>query len=599
MARIVAGIVLVAALLAPVVGWAQAPSGLPPIMPLDEIKPGMRGIGRTVIKGQKIEEFTIEIIGTLRGGGGVIPVKHLMLFRTSGPVIDRSGGTAAGMSGSPLYINGKLIGALSAGYLFQPDKRDLALATPIEEMLKVLELTPGSAEAPWPRTFVADRPLRIGSRPVNRVVIAGDLRQARQIDAALPGVSAFVPATFPVTVSGLSPRAVRLVQDTLGLKEPLFQSEAEPTAFEAAPITGGSSVGVLQARGDLSFGGICTVTLRVGNKLLICGHPWDNLGDVEYALTTSDIITVVRTLERPFKEGNLGNLIGKIDEDRGAGIRGVMGQMPRMFAVRVSVTDQDTGRHVERGTQVVRRSDLAKVFATAMTLTALDRARDQVLGGGTATVSITLRGKGLPRPITRKNVVYNSRDIALASLLDLPDALNFFFYNDLASIDPIDVSIDVAVSSKRTTAAITDAQVERREVAPGETLRVRLMVRPFQEEAVTSRVIDLTVPRNFPRGPAVLVIRSAGPEIPVEFPLEQRVTQFLLREPEPSQGENLDQAIELYEDFGKNTDVLIRLLPFGLPADGGEFVKFDVFAGRIVRTDWVIQGSMSIPILVR
>jgi len=602
--RMVAVVVVLAALVLPAGVLAQSSpgAGLPPIMKVSEIKPGMRGVGRTVIKGQQIEQFDFEIIGTLRGGGGIIPVRHLILFRTSGSVMERSGGTAAGMSGSPLYINGKLIGALSAGYLFQPERRDLALATPIEEMLQVLELPAGSPQSAWPRTFAATRPFRVAGRLMDRVVIARDPAQAAQIEAALPGVTAFLPATFAVAVSGLSPRAFRLVQSALGLKEaplPLFQGADEPTAFKAAPITGGSSVGVLQARGDVSFGGICTVTLRVGNRLLICGHPWDNLGDVEYVLTTSEIITVVRTLERPFKEGNLGEMIGKIDQDRGAAIRGVVGQIPRLFAVRVTVVDRDTGKRVEKGTQVVRRADLAKVFATAMALTAIDRSRDALLGGGTATVTINLRGRGLPRTITRQNIFYNSRDIALASLLELPDALNFLLYNDLVQIDPMDVSVEIALTSQRQTAALIDAQVERREVAPGQTLRVRLNLRPFQEEAMTSRVIDVAVPQNFPRGPAVLVIGSAGPEIPVEFSLEQRVTQFLLREPEPSPVENLDDAIRLFEDFGKNTDVLIRLVPFGLPSDGAEFVKFDVFAGRIVRTEWVIQGEIQIPILVR
>lgn len=598
MARLGAVVVLIA-LVIPAAGWAQSAPGLPPIMPIGEIKPGMRGIGRTVIQGQKIEQFNIEIIGTLRGGGGIIPVRHLILFRTSGDVIDRSGGTAAGMSGSPLYINGRLFGALSAGYLFQPDKRDLALATPIEEMLRVLDLPPGSPQGAWPRTFTADHPVRIGGRSVERVVIAGSLEEAGRVEAALPGVSAFVPAAFPVTVSGLSPRATRLLERALGLQQPLYQSGGEPTAFQAAPVTAGSSVGVLQARGDISFGGICTVTLRVGNKLLICGHPWELLGDVEYVLTASDIITVVRTLERPFKEGNIGAMIGKIDQDRGPAIRGLVGLMPRLFAVRVVVTDADTGTRVERGTQVVRRRDLVKIFATVMALTAIDRARDQILGGGTATVAISLRGKGLPRVITRTNVFFNSRDIALASLLELPDALNFVLHNDLAQIEASDVYIDITLTTKRQTAALVDAQVERREVAPGQILRVRLNVRPFQEAAAVSRVIDVTVPANFPRGPAVLVIGPAGPTIPVEFPLEQRVVQFLLREPEPSPVDSLEDAIRVFEDFGKNTDILIRLVPFGLPTEGGEFLKFDVFAGRIVRTDWVIQGEEQIPILVR
>lgn len=600
MGRVAVLLITIAALVVPATGWAQSGSqGIPPIMPIGEIKPGMRGIGRTVIKGQKVEEFSIEIIGVLRGGGGVIPVRHLVLFRLSGPLTDRSGGTAAGMSGSPLFINGKLLGALSAGYLFQPDKRDLALATPIEEMLRVLDLPAGSPQAAWPRVYRAGTPLRIGGRDVSRVVIASTLPQATAIEAALPDVSAFIPtALFPETVSGLSGRSLRLLErglEQLRGERPRLQTYGgDVTDFVATPIVGGSSVGVMQARGSLNFGGICTVTLRVGPKLLICGHPWDQLGDVEYALTTSDIVTVVRTLERPFKEGNLGELIGKVDQDRGPAIRGVIGQMPRMFAVRVSVIDLDTGRQVDRGTQVVRRKDLAKLFATAMALEAIDRAREQVLGGGTATVTVTLRGKGLPRQIARKNVFYNSRDIALASLLELPDALNFLFYNDLAAIDASDVGIEVSFTSTRTTAAITDVQVERREVTPGETLRVRLQIRPFQEESML-RSIDIPVPRNFPRGPAVLLIRSAGTESPQELPLEQR----LLREPQPSLVDTLDDAISVFEDFGKNSDILVQLVPFGLPADGPEFLKFDVFAGRIIRTDWVVQGSQEIPILVR
>jgi hypothetical protein len=594
-------VMLLAALVAPAASWAQSGNqGIPPIMPVGEIKPGMRGIGRTVVKGQKVEEFSLEVIGILRGGGGIIPVRHLILFRVSGPVVDRTGGTAAGMSGSPLYINGKLFGALSAGYLFQPDKRDLALATPIEEMLRLLDLPAGTPAGAWPRTYRATAPLRIGGREVSRVVIAGTLDQARHIEAALPGVGAFIPAAlFPETVSGLSGRSLRLLERGLeqirGEKQSLQAQGGDITDFPAAPIVGGSSVGVLQARGNLSFGGICTVTLRVGSKLLICGHPWDMLGDVEYALTTSDIITVVRTLERPFKEGNLGELIGKVDQDRGPGIRGIVGQMPRMFAVRVSVTDADTGRQFERGMQVVRRRDLAKLFATALTLEAIDRAREQVLGGGTATVTVTLRGKGLPRQIARKNLFYSSRDIATASLLELPDALNFLFYNDLAPIEASDVAIEVSFTTKRVTAAVTDVQVERREVAPGDTVRIRLTIRPFQEESVQSRVIDVAVPRNFPRGPAVLLIGSGGTESANDIPLEQR----LLREPEPSPVDSLGDAIQLFEDFGKNTDILIRLVPFGLPTEGQDFVRFDVFAGRIIRTDWVVQGSHEIPILVR
>lgn len=597
--RVVVIAVIMAALLLPVAGWAQSSQGLPAIMPLDQVKPGMRGIGRTVIKGQKIEQFDFEVLGILNSGLGAIPVKHLILFRISGPITDVTGGTAAGMSGSPLYLNGKLIGALSAGYLFQPGKRELALATPIEEMLRVLNLK-NSSESSWPRVFTATRPIQIGGRPVSRVVIANTLEQAKQIDAArVPQTTAFVPATFPASISGVSPRALKIVQRVLGLQQPLVQSLGGSAEFDAAQIAPGSSVGVVQVRGDINYGGICTVTLRTSNRLLVCGHPWELLGDVEYGLTTSDIITVVRTLERPFKEGNLGELIGKIDQDRGPAIRGVIGQMPRMFAVRVSITDLDKGKTVHRGFQVVRRPDLAKLFTTAMTLTTLEQVRDQVHGGGTVRVRITMRGKGLPRVVTRENLIYNTRDMAMAALLELPDALNFIFYNDLVTVDASDISIEVSFTTKRQTALIADVQAERREVSPGELLRVRLMIRPFQEEAVTSQFIDVPIPRNFPRGPAVLVVRSSGLQIPLEFPLEERVSQQLMAEPSPLPARDLDEAIHLFEDFGKYTDLLIQIVPYGLPPEGSEFLKFDVFAGRLIRTEWYLQGEAQIPVLIR
>lgn len=599
-ARIVTA-VLVAALLVPLTASAQSSNGVPPIIPLSDVKPGMRGVVRTVIAGQRIDEFPFEIVGILQGGGGVIPVKHLILFRVTSAMVERTGGIAAGMSGSPMYINGRLMGALSAGYLFldKPDA-DLGLATPIEEMLPLLDIESGTPTGWWPRMFAAQRPITIGGRTVDRVVVAGDAAQAAGVQQALGRTAAFVPAAFPVTVSGLSPRAMRLVERVLGVKFPLQQFGGGPTAVRAAPLTAGSSIGVMQVRGDINFGGICTATLRVGSKLLICGHPWDQLGPVEYAMTTSDIITVVRTLERPFKEGNLGELAGMIDQDRGAGIRGIVGQMPRMFAVRVHVVNQDDGTTASRGMLVVRRPDLAKLFATVMALTAVDRARGQILGGGTATVKISLRGKGLPRTITRENIFYNSRDIALAALLDVPQALNFLYYNDLAAIDPIDMSIEIGLTSKRITAAITDVAVERRELTPGSVLRVRISVRPYQEEPLLSRVIDVTVPRNFPRGPAILSIgplpAALGPEDPL---LENQFVRTLLSEPEPSPVDNLDDAIDLFEDFGKNTDILIRIVPFGLPTEGSDFIRFDVFAGRAIRTDWVIQGLIQIPILIR
>ncbi len=593
---LVCGLALAVILPPRAVGSAQ--EGLPPIMKVAEIKPGMRGVGRTTVKSPEITEFNFEVLALLAGGGGAIPVKHLILYRTYGPLMEHTGGTAAGMSGSPLYINGKLVGAHSASYLFQT-RKDLGLGTPIEYMLPVLE-QPQAADAPWPTAFYPTTPLVVDGRPVHRVLVARSPAEARRL-AVLPGTLAFVPAQTVTLAGGLTPRAFALLQKVMGerlAQRPLVQYGGGQAAGSAAQIRAGSPVGILQVLGDVEFGGICTTTLRVGNKLLICGHPWENLGSVAYGLTTAEIVTVVQTLQRPFLEGNLGPLVGQIDEDRGPGIRGLVGKFPRMFTVRVTVNDADSGKTVSRAAQVVRRADLVRLFAPMVAFVAAERGRDQVQGEGTARVKMTVRAGGLPNVISRENIFYSQQDVALASVLDISTAVQFLFFNPFADLDPFDLKVEMTLSRKRETAEITNVVAETREVDPGGSIRVRITVRPYQQDQQVSRVIEVPVPRNYPRGPAVLVVGSAGIDLTGASPGDV-IARDLLTEQPPFPGDNLEEAVEIFESLGTNNQILIRLVPFGLPATGAEFTKFDVFAGRLIQTDWVIQGELRVPILVR
>ncbi|MDR7473397.1 MAG: SpoIVB peptidase S55 domain-containing protein [Armatimonadota bacterium] len=568
---------LALAVLLPPAAVGSAQEGLPPIMKVAEIKPGMRGVGRTTVKSPQIAEFNFEVMALLAGGGGAIPVKHLILYRTYGPLMEQTGGTAAGMSGSPLYINGKLVGAHSASYLFQT-RKDLGLGT----------------------VFSPTTPLVVDGKPVHRVVVARTPAQARQA-AALPGTLAFLPTQPVALAGGLTPRAFTLLQKVMGerlAQRPLVQYGGGQAAGEAAQIRAGSPVGILQVLGDVEFGGICTTTLRVGSKLLICGHPWENLGSVAYGLTTAEIVTVVQTLQRPFLEGNLGPLVGQIDEDRGPGIRGLVGKFPRMFTVRVTVNDADSGKTVSRAAQVVRRADLVRLFAPLVAFVAAERGRDQVQGEGSARVKMAVRARRLPGVISRENIFYSQQDVALASVLDISTAVQFLFFNPFADLDPFDLKVEMTLSRKRETAEITNVEAETREVDPGGTIRVRITVRPYQQDQQVSRVIEVPVPRNYPRGPAVLLVSSAGIDLTGTSP-EDVIVRDLLTEQPPFPGDTLEEAVEIFESLGTNNQILIRLVPFGLPATGAEFTKFDVFAGRLIRTNWVIQGEFRVPIHVR
>lgn len=591
MIRPVTVLVLVLALAVPALG---APP--PPIMPLAEVKPGTRGIGKTVVYGQQVESFDFEVMDIMQAGGGPVGVEKLIMFRMLGPMVERTGGSAAGMSGSPLYIKGRLIGALSAAFTWQTPRRDIVLGTPIEDMLKVLERRRLSGGLP---VYRASRPHLIGGRLIDRVVVASDPLQARRLEAvSAPGLAVATPAVATFT-RGLSPRADRILAELVRpMGHEVLQGHGGRRDFTARPIVPGSSVGVQEIRGDIDFGGVCTVTTRIGDRVLVCGHPWENVGDVEYILTASEILTVIRTLPRPFKVSNLGQMIGVIEQDRGAALAGTLGRFPRLFNVRVVVTDNDTGARVQLGAQLVRRPDLARMFAPLVALSATERAMNQAGGEGTATVKLTLRARGLPGSLVRENMFFSTRDVATASVLEIVDAMDLAFYNELRKLEPYDLTVETLLTRRRVTAAIVEAAVDSREVSPGGTLRVRVTLQPYQAEAPVVRTIEVAVPRDFPRGPATVVVRTAGVDAP-SVPVEAQLGRALSAEPEPWGLDTLETALRVFQNVRRNTDIMVRILPFGLPATGEDFTRYDVRALRTARTDWVVQGSERIPILIR
>ncbi|MGQ0550687.1 MAG: SpoIVB peptidase S55 domain-containing protein [Armatimonadota bacterium] len=589
-------LVLVAVLAFPAAGVAQS---APPIMPLSEVRPGMRGIGKTVVSGQKVEEFQFEVMDILQWGFGPITAEKLIMFRMLGPLTERTGGSAAGMSGSPLYINGKLIGALSASFNWQAPRRDVVLATPIEDMLKVLERR-SSGTAEGPTVYHASRPVDIGGRRYDRIALVASPLAARRLAAQHPegGLAIATPAVAAFA-RGFSPRASKLLAAVVEpLGHEILQGHGGRRDFVAQPIVPGSTIGIETVRGDFDFGGICTVAVRVGNRILACGHPWENQGDVEYILTASEVVSVVRSIERPFKMSNLGAMVGVAEQDRGTAVAGTLGPLPRLFNLRVVVTDLDTGTRVQKGAQMVRRRDLARALAPLVALSATELARNQGPGEGTATVKLTLRAKGLAAPIVRENMFFSSRDVATASVLDVVDAMELAFYNDIRKLEPFDLTVETSLTKRRVTASIVDVQVASREVSPGGLLRVRVVLQPYLAERPLTRFIEVPVPADFPRGPAVVVVRSAGVDAP-GVPVEDQLAGLLVAEPVPWGVASLDDALQLFANFGRNTDLAVRIQPFGLPTTATDFTRFDVPAGRSLRTEWVIQGGERIPIVVR
>jgi hypothetical protein len=352
-------------------------------------------------------------------------------------------------------------------------------------------------------------------------------------------------------------------------------------------------------RGDLTVAAIGTLSYRRGRQFLAFGHPMFGFGETDFMLTTAYIHTVVRGQRLPFKEGDIGSVVGIVSQDRVAAIGGEVGRLPRVFNVTATVNDRDNGRVVRLNAQMIRREDLAQLLAPQIVLAAVDRAWD-AFGAGTAEVKMTLRGAGLPGRVERTNLFYSARDVGVAAVLDIPDAIRLLFNNEFAPITPTDLRVEVTLTRRRITAAIAEVAVESRTVQQGGRLRVRLRVRPYQEEDQLSRVVEVAIPPNFPKGPTLLVVSSAG-SMRDDVPPDVQFVSKLRSEPPASPFDTLEDAVQFFEDFGRNTDVLIQLIPFGIPPSDDptrRFIHFDQFAGRLVRTPWVVKGEVVIPIVV-
>nr|MBP8743256.1 hypothetical protein [Acidaminococcaceae bacterium] len=274
--------------------FTQSVSAATPIITVDELRPGMHGIAKTVISGADIETFDVEILGVT----GSQAEGHSILVKASGDLIERSGGIAQGMSGSPVYINGRLAGAVAYGKAFSDP--DYCFLTPIEEMLAMFEKT--------------------DARP-----------------------SAFLPKNSPLMASGFTAEGMKYLTEKLAaldlkpLAVPSGQKEIDNVLLEP-----GSSVGVELIRGDIRLGAIGTVTwMDDDGRILAFGHPFLQRGNADYFMTNAWIFASIPNVESSYKVGALGNTVGAITQDRAVGVAGKINQYPHIIPMFVSVTDMD------------------------------------------------------------------------------------------------------------------------------------------------------------------------------------------------------------------------------------------------------------------
>lgn len=478
---------------------------LPEILPIAAVTRGQLGVGKTVVSGTAVEEFAVEVLGVVQGRG---PSNSLVLVRTSGPLIERTGGIAAGMSGSPVYVDGQLLGALAFG--FDLADHTLGLVTPATDMAEVQALL-DSAAGKGPTGSEPTSPLSImdGGR-LDGVVLASNQFEAAVWRSKVPqNVAVAFPVAAPLMVSGLGARTRSALESATSrwnmLTVPAGQAPEGVVSPEFEP---GSSFGVQLVRGDVNLTALGTVTLVGDRGFVGFGHPFLNRGRVDYFVTGAYVHEVVQSIVVPFKVGAPLEAVGRLVQDRASGVGGVLGEDPEYVSVQVQVHDRTLGRVSELEACVVHDEGLTVPLAAVTLLEALDRGLDRI-GKGTARTTVTLEGKGLTEPLVRDNIFFSNSDVSAAALGELLLSLQRLLGNEFSPVTLSSIKLAAEIGEERETARIERAVPQAREVAPGDTLQIAVTLRPFREEPIT-RSMSLTIPSDAVPGEVSVVVRPGG-----------------------------------------------------------------------------------------
>jgi hypothetical protein len=381
-------------------GAMAAPPANPGFFPLSQIRPGMTGTAWTVFQGFTPEPMQVEILGILRGARG--PGQDLILARLHGDKPEYTG-VVEGMSGSPVYIDGKLAGALSYR-IGQFTKEPIAGITPIEQMIEVRDLPAHDLPIEDARTAPA-----ASGRGVGAGAGASSMAASERPLAADPtdpqSAMTFQPMDTPMVMSGFLPDAIRFwQQQTAGTSlAPVAaggslggmassgaggglpgQSETGRDSADHAQLVPGSAVSMQLMRGDLEVAATCTVTWIDPKQLLACGHPVLGAGPVSLPMTTTDVVTTLASPLNSFKIVNTGETIGAFTQDRASAIRGVFGTQAHMIPVHVAIDSPEGSRKVN-----VEILDLPSLTPTAVQVVLYESLLESNLGSEALSYHVT------------------------------------------------------------------------------------------------------------------------------------------------------------------------------------------------------------------
>ena len=539
-------------------------------MPVSEVRTGMTGIGRTVFTGTRVEEFKAHILGVIENVMG--PQRNLILARLEGGPLAETG-VIAGMSGSPVYIDGRLIGAVSYA-LGSFSKEPIAGITPIDEM--TTETSAASSVRPaaarvhvqWP--IEPDALMAAFRRGLgwNRA-FADRPEDARFVDGArLDGVGGrevgtmLRPIATPLVMSGLEPG----VADSIGslLKDQGFLpvgaragGRSDDMPYEG-PLKPGDAVGITFVDGDFLLGGTGTVTHIDGDRVYAFGHPMYNLGPTEFPMTRAYVYTVLPSLFSSTKLSTTGETIGTLLQDRATAVAGRLGPGPSMIPVSMTLSSARAGSARTFKFDVVKDQLLSPLMTYAALLNTLFSYERQL---GTATYAVkgqvVIRGH---EPIVLDNM-FSGDQSPLAASTYIVGPLAAMMDNDYEKVDIASINLTMTSAEEPKTATLERVWLDDLRPRAGRTVPLKVLLKTYRGEDVL-RTVPIAMPANATGSLTILV--SDG----------QRLTQAETREARPALPRSVPQLIRVLNKTRRNNAVYVKLLS----ADPGAVVKGELLS---------------------
>ena len=555
-----------------------------PILPFQDVKGGMTGTAYTVVDSSgEIRSFDVDIVGNMDNGKGS---SRMIMARARGPVIEQTGGILQGMSGSPVYVNGRLVGAVAAGikemtpYTF--------FITPIEDMMKLWTM-PDTKNKTRLKTInmhkvVEDRKKEEakakeednkkaetnGNAILNRVMdviheaedtaaetkakqekaeqekaeaekakavadeksdsaaatdetaaaaeaatVAAETAESAPAKAAADKKELTKQPKAVMYLSGFNEPSIDFLQKNVPIGHDVtfmpmgVRTEGEGNTLYNASLQPGSAVGVAIVYGDFAVGATGTVTAVDGKKILGFGHPFLHRGNVNYFMTDATVVGTISGQSNGMKIANIGNIIGRISQDRETGIAGTIGDFPTVVPVKVRIQDTTLGRTDDYGARIAYDEAFLPELSGGIAYAAMTKTSD-TLAGATANVHFTIRTNAADGgKFERSNMFYNTADVGQIAVGELMQAMSVICSNTDQESDIVDVQVDVQMENGRKTATLVSAVPDKTTVKPGDLVKFTTTIKPYRRDKETL-LIPYRVPVTAPEGPLTLDIRGGG-----------------------------------------------------------------------------------------